>query len=84
MSVNDKSNTIECNNCKLDVTFPNFIIGKKHFVNCPRCGCGVFNEWNNLPIDQGQPSKNPPSYLPSANKNPDARNSGAGLNKERF
>lgn len=75
----DKSNTILCNNCSLDVTFPNFILGQQPFVNCPRCGCGVFNEWNDLKTAQGQPSKTAPSYKGSVNNNPDRRNSGSSL-----
>jgi len=82
--IGDKSITILCNNCKLDVTFPNLIIGKKKVINCPRCGCGVFNTWNDLKTDHGQPNKTAPSYQSSVNQNPNSNNSGVNLNKERF
>lgn len=78
--IGDKSITILCQNCKLDVTFPNLIIGQKKYVNCPRCGCGVFNQFSTLAVDQGQPNKTAPSYKGSVNANMNKENSGFKLN----
>lgn len=78
--IGDKSITILCQNCKLDVTFPNILIGKKHYINCPRCGAGVFNTFNTLAIDQGQPNVTAPSFEGSVNNNMKKENSGFKLN----
>ena len=79
--IGDKSITILCQNCKLDVTFPNILVNrKKHYHNCPRCGCGIFNTWNDLYADQGQPNKTAPTYQEGVNANMDKRNSGFKLN----
>ena len=79
--IGDKSITILCQNCKLDITFPNFLIDiKKHYINCPRCGCGIFNEYSTLAVDQGQPNKTAPTYKGSVNQNMKKENSGFKLN----
>ena len=83
--IGDKSITILCQNCKLDVTIPNIVIGKKHYHNCPRCGAGVFNTWNDLNTSLGAPNKTAPSYQEGVNANMDKRNSGFKLNAtQRF
>lgn len=75
-----KNISILCNNCKLDVTIPNFVIGKKKYVNCPRCGCGVFNTISTLAVDQGQPNVTPPTFEGTVNDNMKKENSGFKLN----
>ena len=78
--IGDKSIGIFCNNCKLDVTFPNFIIGKQKYVNCPRCGCGIFNTYSTLAVDKGQPNVTAPTFEGTVNDNMNKENSGFKLN----
>ncbi len=78
--IGDKSISILCQNCKLDVTFPNFIIGQKKVVNCPRCGCGIFNTFSVLSTDKGQPNVTAPTFEGSVNENMNKENSGFKLN----